>query len=89
MFDGVIFRRQSEAVETHGMEDVVTLHAQIAAVNVGGGVALRMSNVQPGRGGIGKHVEDVDPFLRRNTLILFDPEGFVLLPVFLPLLFDS
>ncbi|MBA7483502.1 hypothetical protein ES707_19017 [subsurface metagenome] len=88
VLDSVVFRGQSKAVEAHRVKDMVAVHPQEPAVDIGGGVAFGMTYVQTRRGGIGKHIEDIDSLFGRNVRIFLDPEGFVLLPVSLPLLID-
>ena len=41
------------------MQNVATLHSEIARRNIRGGVAFRMPHVQPRAGGVWKHIEDV------------------------------
>ena len=56
--DRVLLRGQAEGVPAHRVEDVVALAALGAADDVGGGVALRVADVEAGTGGVGEHVED-------------------------------
>ena len=57
--DGVLLGGQAEGVPAHGVEDVEAAHALVAGEDVGGGVALRMADVQARAAGVGEHVEDV------------------------------
>ena len=57
--DGVLFRRQAKRVPADRVQHVEAAHALVAGENVGGRVALRMPNVQPGARRVRKHVEDV------------------------------
>ena len=58
--DGVLLGGQAEGVPAHGVEDVATAGALVTGEDVGGGVALRMADVQPGAGRVGEHVEYVE-----------------------------
>ena len=57
--DGVLFRRQSKSVPTDRVQHIKAAHALVAGQDVGGGVTLRMPDVQPSPGGVRKHVEYV------------------------------
>ena len=46
--DGVVFCRQSEGVVPHGMQDIVAVHSQVAAVDIGGGITFGMPDVKAG-----------------------------------------
>ena len=82
-FDGVVLRRQSEGVPAHGVQNVEALHAFEAAVYVGRGVALGVSDVQSGAGRIREHVQNVNGL---SSLVAVDGRvGFFLFPHFLPL----
>ncbi len=60
VLDGVLLGRQAEGVVAHRVQDVVALHATVAADDVGGGVALRVADVQARAAGVGEHVQDVE-----------------------------
>ena len=62
--DRVLLRGQAECVPAHRMQDVETLHPLVSTEDVGGGVALRMADVQAGARGVGEHVEAVELRLR-------------------------
>jgi hypothetical protein len=70
------------------MEYMVSVHPQESAVDIGSGVTFGMTHVQTRRGGIWKHIEDIDSLFGRNLRIFLDPEGLVFLPVASPLLLD-
>ena len=57
--DGVLFRRQSKRVPADRVQHIEAAHSLVTGEDVGGGVALRMPDVQPGPGRVRKHVEDV------------------------------
>ncbi len=57
--NGVFFRRQTESVVSHRVEDVDTAHSGVSSHNIGSGVTFRMPYVQTGATGIGKHVQHV------------------------------
>src|SRR6185503_5556138 len=77
----VLLGRQAKRVPAGAVEDVVAAHAPVARVDVGRRVALEVSDVESGAGGIRKEVEAVELGLWREVL---GPEGLVLLPVTLP-----
>ena len=83
--DRVLLGRQAERVPAHRMQDVEAAHPLVAGQNVRRGIAFRMPYVQPGRTGVGKHVEDVVFGLGAVDL---GPESLVLQPVPLPLGLD-
>src|SRR6185503_16655638 len=58
-FDGVLFRRKTERVPTHWMEDIEPAKPFVSRDDVRGRVTLRMSDVQPGAARIRKHIEHV------------------------------
>ena len=58
--NGILFRRQAEAVISHGMEDVVALHPLHAADDIRGGIAFRMAGVQADAAGIREHIQRVE-----------------------------
>ncbi len=58
--DGVVLGRQTKGVPAHGVQNVPALHALPACDDVGGGVTLAVSDVQPRARGIGKHVQGVE-----------------------------
>ena len=43
---GILLGRQAEGVVTHGVQDVLALHAVVAADHIGGEVAQRVADVQ-------------------------------------------
>ena len=69
-FDRVLLRGQTECVPAHRVQDVEAAHAFVARNDVGGGVAFRMTNVQPGPARVRKHVEHVEFWLRRIETFL-------------------
>ena len=54
--DGVLLGGQAEGVVAHGVQDVVPVHAQEPAGDVGAQVAQRVPDVQPGARGVREHV---------------------------------
>ena len=83
--DGVLLGRKTERVVTHRVQDVESLEAFVARIDVQGDVAQRMPDVQARSRRIGKHVEDVE-FGPRG--VRFDAVGLVLSPALLPPGFD-
>ena len=95
--DCVLFGRQAEGVVTHGVQDVLALHAVVAAHHVGGQVAQRVADVQALAGRVGKHVHgEVGGAAFGVTALAVlqiavdvgGPEGALLVPNLLPLVFD-
>jgi hypothetical protein len=82
----VLLGRKSEGVPSHRMQDVETLHALVTRHDVGGGIALRMADMETRTRWVWKHVENVVFGTRR---IFGHPEGLVSLPVGLPPGFDD
>src|SRR3954447_1597625 len=69
-FDRVLLRGQTKSIPAHRVQDVEAAQSLIARNNVGGGVAFRMTNVQPGPAGVRKHIEHVEFWLRRIETFL-------------------
>ena len=46
-FNGVVFRRQPERIESHGVQDMLAIHLEIAAVDIGGRIALGVTHMHP------------------------------------------
>jgi hypothetical protein len=57
--DGVLLGGQAERVPAHRVEDAEPLHLLVSADDVGGGVALGVSDMEPRAGGVGEHIEAV------------------------------
>jgi hypothetical protein len=66
------------------MQDGISVHSQIAAIDVGGRVAFGMSDMESGTGGIRKHIQDISTLLRGDAFIFGYLEGLVLFPKRLP-----
>src|SRR5688572_10029789 len=58
-FDGVLLGGQAEGIPAHRMQHIESASAPIAGEDVGGGVTLRMPDVQARAAGIRKHVQNV------------------------------
>jgi len=84
----VILGGEPEGIETHWMEDIVAVHTQVAAVDVGCGIALWVANMQTRSRWIGKHIEHIPALFFWIALIFDRAEGLVFFPALLPLLFD-
>ena len=83
-FDGVLLGGKAECVPAHRMKHVKALHALVAAEDVRGRVAFRMSHVQPRPRRIREHVETVELLLRVVPSVAL--ERLVGKPICLPLL---
>ena len=86
--DRVVLGGQAEGVETHRVEDVEAVHPEVAAIDVGGRIALGMADVEAGARRIGEHVEYVAPLVLRVCRILGRAEGLLGLPPSLPFPLD-
>ena len=64
--DGIVFCGKTERVVSHRMKHVVSVHAQVAAVDVGRGVSFRVSYMKSGSAWIGEHVKDIAALLFWN-----------------------
>ena len=82
-FDRSVLRRKPKSVPSHRMEHVVTSHPFKAGEHVADRIHAHVAHVDAPRR-IRKHFKDVVLGLAD---ILRDPEGFILLPDSLPLLF--
>ena len=88
--DRVVFCGKPERVPAHGVQNPFAAHAIETANDVGGRVALRVSDVQPCTGGVGKHVQHIQLFLRfRVCRFQIDAKRLMLVPVGLPFGFDA
>ena len=84
----VFLRGQAERVPAHRVQDVVALHAQMPADDVGGRVTFGMPHVQARAARIREHVEQVCLGLVARFLGVERAVGLVRQPVALPLLFN-
>ena len=82
----ILFRRQSERIPAHGMQDVQSPHTLIAGQDIGGGIAFRVSDVQSGGTRIRKHIQDVVFLL---VTVDLGAKGFVFTPIALPFRLDD
>src|ERR1017187_4863875 len=84
----VLFRRQAERIPAHRMKNIEAAHPLITRHDVGGGVTLRMADVQTGPAWIRKHVEYVElrfgrieiflAWVERVKKLAFVPDGLPL-----------
>ena len=95
--DRVLFRGQAEGVIAHGVQDVLALHAVVAARHIGGQIAQRVAHMQTLAGGVREHVHgEVGGAAFGVTALAVlqiavdvgGPEGALLVPNLLPLVFD-
>jgi hypothetical protein len=77
---------QSERIPPHRMQDIKSPHAFVAGHDIRRSIAFKMADVEARAGWIGKHVEAVEFWLGP---VVSDTEGPVLLPIGLPLYFES
>src|SRR5262249_47206307 len=90
-FDRVLLRGQTKRVPAHGMQNVEAARSFIASNDVRGGVAFRMTNVQPRPARVRKHIEHVEFWFRRIETLLAGVgrvKKLALLPDGLPLRLD-
>ena len=83
VFDGIVFRRQTERVPTHRMEDAASLKHHEARIYVRSDIALGMADMEPGSRRVREHIQRVKFLFSRIVLI-----ETRFLPFFLPSLFD-
>src|SRR5665648_416453 len=82
--DGILLCRQPEGIPSHGVEDAEALHALVTCHDIGGCIALRMTYMQAGAGGVGEHVKDIILFWIGE--IIRGAKDPVLFPIVLPFL---
>ena len=46
-FNSIVFGRQTERIPAQRVQNIITAHAMITRHNIGGGVPLGMTNMQP------------------------------------------
>ena len=81
VLDGKVLRRQAEGVKAHGVEDVVALHALLAADDVHRRERARVADVQASGGGI----RELNEAVELGALVAcYGSIGLFLLPLFLP-----
>ena len=71
VLQGSVFCGQTEGIPTHGHQDVVALHAQLAREHVIDGVVAHVAHVQLARG-VGQHGTGIELFL---VAVLYDTVG--------------
>ena len=86
-FYGIIFRRQSERVKAHRVQNIIPVHTQKTAVNVRGGIAFRVPHMKPVARRIRKHIQYVGAPVFRKTGILGRLKSLIFFPIFLPFFF--
>ena len=83
--DGIVFGGKAKSIVSHGMKHIVAIHSQVAAINVCGGVAFRMSYMESLGGGVGEHVQHIATLSWLKFCVLSYLKGLVLFPIGLPL----
>src|SRR5690349_2373559 len=86
MFQSILLGWKTKGIETHGVEDVKTLHSFISGNNIRGDVAQRMSYVQASSGWVRKHIENI--ILRLGSIVRY-LVNLLFNPCFAPLLFNA
>ena len=84
----VLLGRQTERVVAHWVQDRLTLHPPISAIDVRRGVALRVPNMQSSPARIRKHIQHVELSFAVRVRKLRTTKRLVLFPVGLPLGLD-
>src|ERR1035437_9646461 len=103
--DGVLLGGQAESIPANRMQDIVAERAAIAGEDVRGGIAFRVTDMQPRARRVREHVEDIElgPLVRfglrvalRKAMIgghrfarIPCPKCLVLIPMVLPLGFNQ
>ena len=85
VFDGGVFRGQTERVPSDGVEDVEALHPFETAEDIPYGVVAYMPHVDSS-GGVRKHLQAVK---LGSVGIFLGAEGLLIVPAFLPLLLQG
>ena len=75
--NGVLLSGKTEGVPPHRVKNIEPLHALVSGVDIGGGVAEWVANMETRPRWIREHVEDVDLLLPRLACL----EGSVLRPI--------
>ena len=57
--DGVVLRRKSESVPSHGMDHIISVHQLVAAPHVGDHIASPVSHMKSVSGRIGEHIQAI------------------------------
>ena len=84
-FYRVIFRRQTERVKAHRLENFITLHTLKAGKAVRRAEVIPMPHVQFCAGGVGEHLQGVILFVAPCGV---EGVNLIFLPLFLPLFFN-
>ena len=84
--DGVVFRRQAERVETHGLKHVFAFHYLVACKTVGKTVIVPVTDVQLCAAGVTEHFQHV--VLVGNVLFV-KLVHLVFVPEFVPFFFNG
>jgi len=84
-FDRILFGGKSKGVPANGVEHIVTGGKFVAGEDIIAGEIFGMTRVEAGTAGIGKHLEQV---ILGLVGTLFCCEGFIFLPITLPVGLD-
>jgi len=83
-FNRVVFRREPEGIKAHRVKHIVAVHPEIAAVNVGSGITLGVSHMQPLIRWVREHIKHITPLFFWKRWIFGGLKSFIVFPVFLP-----
>ena len=81
--DGVVLRRESERVPSHGMDHIISVHQLVTAPHIGDHISPPVSYMKPVSGRIGKHIQAI-VFLLLAVIDIYR----VLFPVSTPFLLN-
>ena len=85
IFDGIVFRGETERIPTHGVEDIIALQTALARHDVQRRIGARMADMQPLSGRIGKLHQCI---VGRLFMSVRRGKGVLLHPFFLPFFLD-
>ncbi len=83
----ILFRWQSETVETYGVQDVIALHSLHSGKYIGSGITFRVSYVQTRARGVGEHIQNI--IFGLGKIVQVRAERLVVFPVFNPFFFNA
>src|SRR3989338_8671982 len=86
--NGVVFSRQSESVPAHRVQDFISTHAQIPAINIGCGITFWVPHMQTCRRWIWKHIKNIATLCAWYAVIFVNLKKLLLLPILLPFWFN-
>src|SRR5665647_1078201 len=81
----ILFRRQTECIPSHRVEDIESFHSLVSAEDISCCISLGVTNMQTCTGRVREHVENIALVWIGEVPRSF--ESFIVFPVLLPFLF--